>query len=278
MLMDRIRHIMIPAAFGLAFLVASCSVKELRTDCPCYLAMDPEGFRNAGMKKVTVSVSTDSSLVNRESIELGMFTQEPYYMAVPRRMNSVSVAGGFGENSILKGDTLRVADGKMSDPLMVFTGDVACMGDNAEIRPVPHKQYCKISIFIVGKMPGDDYPYRYRINHACNGLDLRTLAPLDGRGSFALEENLQSVMECRLIRQKNMDLSIDVLREEPDGDGSSAVWKKISSIRLGAKLAQQGYDWTREDLDDVVITIDFSKADVNLEIQPWTDVFLEYDS
>lgn len=264
---------MIIAAFGIALLAASCSIKEIRTDCPCYLAVDTEGFHNAGMKKARVSVFTESGLVSRESIELGLFVHEPYYVEVPRRMNYVSLAAGFSENSSLKGDTLMVVDGNMSDPLMAFSGEMACLGDNAEIKPVPHKQYCKVTINIIGKMPGDDYPYRYRINCPYSGLDLQTLVPIEGWGSFVLEENLQSMMECRLIRQKSTELTMDVLRK-----GSEDVWEKISSIRLGARLAQQGYDWTKEDLDDVTITIDFSKADVFMEIQPWVDEFREYDS
>lgn len=266
------------AALGAGVLVASCSVKENRTDCPCYLAVNTEGFYKAGMKTATVSVSTESSLVNRENLELGLFTREPYYVAAPRRMNYVSMVSGFGGNSLLQGDTLRIIDGRMSDPVMAFSGEVACVGDNAEVRPVPHKQYCKITMLVVGKMPGDDYPYRYRVNYPCDGLALRTLTPIEGWNSFIIEENLQPVMECSLIRQKTNDITMDILREEIEVGEQDPAWKKISSFRLGALLARQGFDWTKEDLDDIVVTIDFSKADVYIEIVPWVDEFREYDS
>lgn len=273
--MDRIRQILreIVLIVCFAMLAVACSVKEERIGCPCYLAIHTEDFYAAGMNKATVRVSTESSLVSRNGIELGLFTDDPYYVEVPRGMIYVSTAGGFGVNSYLDGDILRIRDGMMSDPLMAFIGEIACPGDNAEIKPVPHKQFCRVTIMVRGKQQGEEYPFRYRVNFPCNAMDISTLRPVPGSGSFVVEENYQSSMEFMLLRQNGMDIIMDVLPKETE-DGE----ERISSINLSGLLARHDYDWTKPDLDDVVLTIDYSHAAVSIDIVPWTNVFLEYDS
>lgn len=273
--MDLIRQILRNIILTLcsAMLAAACSVKEERLGCPCYLALHVEDFYTAGMKKATVRVSTESSLVCRESLELGLFADAPYFVEVPRRMNYVSMAGGFGVSCFLDGDILKVKDGEMPEPVMAFTGEVACLGDNAELRPVPHKQFCRVTIVVTGKAQGEEHPFRYRVNYPCNAMDISSLKPLDGKGSFVIEENYQSSMGFMLLRQNGQDISIDVLEGV-----SETGYEQVSTINLSGMLAKHGYDWTKPDLDDAVLTIDYSHATVSIDIEPWTHVFLEYDS
>lgn len=271
--MDRIQQILrdIILIVCFAMLALACSIKEERIGCPCYLAIQTDDFYVAGMTKAVVRVSTESSLVCRNSVELGLYTEEPYYVEVPRGMSYVSMAGGFGTNCYLEGDILKLRDGMMSDPLMVFTGEIASVGDNAEIRPVPHKQFCRVTIMVTGKHQGEDYPFRYRVNYPCNAVDISSLKPVAGKGSFVVEENHQSSMEFILLRQNGMDITMDVLQAD-----SEDLDERVSSINLSGLLARQDYDWTKPDLDDVVLTIDYSHATVSIEIMPWTNVFYEY--
>ena len=44
---------------------------------------------------------------------------------------------------------------------------------------------------------------------------------------------------------------------------------------LGEEFGKAGYDWTREDLRDAAVEVDYSRATIRLSIQDWNrnDIF-----
>jgi hypothetical protein len=47
--------------------------------------------------------------------------------------------------------------------------------------------------------------------------------------------------------------------------------KKIVSFALGKYIADMGYDWTAEDLEDIKIEIDLVNKRIHLDSDLWTD-------
>ena len=70
-----------------------------------------------------------------------------------------------------------------------------------------------------------------------------------------------------LLRQSSdSSLFLDVLL--PAGD-SEADWELQYTVSLSDAMAAVYYDWTKEDLDDVSLRVDYARAEVTVEISEW---------
>ena len=101
--------------------------------------------------------------------------------------------------------------------------------------------------------------------------------------------------ECPEIfmHYSEVDASGERLEEIPDSSGSGTVCvprqadnglvlrildedKILREFALGEYIAESGYDWSAENLDDVEISIDYAHSFISIEVDDWTGSF-EYD-
>ena len=242
------------AAAVLLLALSSCSVKEDRDDCPCWLQIDLSTCSRytdlVSLKGWTDERSVfgvhvpgeDFPTVHEEEVPRGMV----HYCAH-------SLPGSYGST----GMTVVVPEGDQSPRLYAYRADVPAYGETATDRVSLHKQYAAVAV----KMENADDGFSVMVRGRWNGLDLVTLAPVGGTFSFAPDRTEDGVWYFRLMRQGDDSLVMDIT----GADGNTFPYD------LGGMIRETGYDWTAEDLDDIFLGVDYATGEVSVSVIPWEE-------
>ncbi len=256
---------------GLCVLLAvpaffSCSVKESRTACPCYTSVAVDDFILAGFSEATVSFSAEELLL-REKIALAEYEDEGYMIALSRKANRAAVIAGM-DKSVVKGDSLFTSYGLETDPIWLYSEKFVCDDDDHLINARPYKQYCRLRIVLTGLSSSDECDCLFRIRASSCGLDIYGRRPLEGDYCAVARRDSDGNYILRIPRQAENRLQLELFL--PDG-GESPVF----SMDLGEAFGKSGYDWTREDLRDASVEVDYARATFSLSIMDWdrNDIF-----
>lgn len=256
---------------ALMLVCCSCSVKEVRDGCPCLLRLDLDEVVEGGVftRAVTTMGPCTDRPIGQEMINVPVYEGIGYERSVPRRLVRASVVCGF-KNSVFRSDTLRVGNDMPADPIMAFAVSRECAGETELVHVSLHKQFCRMTFDIEGEDDLSSYPFALRVRAACNGLNLYDLQPVDGEFSAIAQENPDGKLSLIVPRQKDNELSLELLDEDSLSRGEEVV---VWTMDIGRKLASSGYDWNDPDLDDVTVRIDLSHVTFSLGVVPWD----EYD-
>lgn len=250
-------------------VLCSCSVKEDRSLCPCYVDLIVDEFVRDGFSSGTVAFSSDN-FDSRDEISLVEYVPEGYSVAVPRRVVKAACVCGL-DRCRVSGNSISIPEGEASDPIMSYRESFVPQGDEYELYAVPHKQYCRVDFVLENPMEG--YPYVFRVRSDCSGLDMFDLVPVKGSFSALVHPNALGEYRTLLLRQsRDADLLLDVFL--PVGERVSD-WELQYTVSLSDALAAVSYDWGKEDLDDVSLMVDYARAEVTVEISEWEGS--EYD-
>lgn len=252
------------------FLLCACSVKEFRGECPCYLNMDFDEIISSGEFRESLVCVESGELFSSENIRLALFESVGYEIRVPRRMVHACVAAGIQKGS-RHGDTLSYASNVEMDALYAWNADLECNDDMMYVRPELHKQYCNLILDIVG----EDSDYDLVLSAGCNALSFFGLRPIPGEYSAVVKRNGSGRHSIRVPRQKDSWVRLDFVIS--GGGRFPAKGESVSSFDVGAGMAASGYDWTKEDLDDAVVTVDLVQATVSVRIVDWESENLEFN-
>lgn len=244
-------------------ILCSCSVKEDRSGCPCYLTMNVDEFVREGLVSGVVSFKA-AGLDTSESLDFADWFGTGYTVAVPRRELSASCVSGLS-TCILEGNCIRIPAGLSSDPIHSYRTRFVPEGDEDLVMAVPHKQYCRL--FLVTDDPAGQDSVVYRISGRMAGLDLFSLTPLPGHFECPVYPDGNGTFMCSLLRQD--DDSGLVLEAFDAGDEVIDENDLKYSINLSSALLLAGYDWTAEDLEDVYLKVDYARAEVTVTIGDW---------
>ena len=236
----------------------SCSVKEDRSDCPCYLTVDPvevSGTCGDGFP-VLLSVSGRQDFLMQRDLESGD-CETPLVLEVPRPNVFVSVLAGAGE-CFIPGEGLVIPYGAECPPVRMFSQRVVTDGETARVVPVLHKAYCELAVRIV---PVNDV-FLDRFHIAIEG-NVTGYAPDSSLlpGDFRSEAypTAEGVCVTRIPRQRDASLMMTVLEEE----------KPLRYFALGAYIEQSGYDWLAADLEDIFLEIDYAATAFTIRVGEW---------
>lgn len=264
-----IRSWILPTATAALLLVSACTVKEPRGDCPCYVTLDLDDFaRLQDYDKGKVGMHSGSEL-SEEDISPAQYMGRGYETSV-RRVPSVFFTVVGHEGLSFSSDTLRVAFGREWTRVMADSVAGECSGDSEYLKLSPRKEYCTVFLVVVGKDSSieDEYDFRVRAN-SC-GIRLRDRASV--RGAFsAVAQNpwTGSVYSVTMPRQSDYDAVLDILVHEDTR--MYTVDDHVADVKLGAIMQANGYDWTKDSLDDIYVTVDFASANVSVGIEEWKD-------
>ena len=128
-----------------------------------------------------------------------------------------------------------------------------------------YKQWCTLQLRLEGSEAWK--PYFFEIHGDWNGLSLRDLSPVKGALFCVPRKTGVNTFEVRLPRQGDSSLSLQVYDTDPYGLPEELKYE----YPLGRLMENRGYDWDRRSLGDAVITIDYAKADVLVEISGWDE-------
>lgn len=253
------RRIVIIGAAGLfcAALasVVSCTVLEKRSECPCFLSVYMSGEEDFGCESVTLNVRGDgyetSLALPREDFEA------PVVLKVPRTGVNINVFDSELDDCSGSGG-LRIPVGQQCPAVYMFSSLCDTSEDEAEEYVTLKKNYCGVSLSFVSE---DPEMYRMSVEGRVCGYDAEG-QPLEGE--FGYDPEFDGASRCffRLPRQKDQSLFLKIT-------GRSGGARRLS---LGSYIAASGYDWTKENLDDIVVSIDYAGLELKISVNDWTTV------
>lgn len=297
--MNRILFVMWMAGM---LLLSSCSVKEDRSGCPCWMTVDlsdvaesrwksPEMQSNIEHQDVTKSPETrpnvaanvllrlrgnsdedevDYAFKMTETVntEVGALEYE-----VPRGSIGVSVIempDRVGHDVIAgyDGDEIRVPVGEQMDSLYGFFKMYHTRCESVLCDVELHKEFCTVS-FTLGE-DGYTSPYDIEVWGNVAGVSAWDLTPVQGEFRYApMQEN--GVYQVRVPRQVDNSLEL-VMLEIPDQVGYDGERVVVDRLPLGEYIVRSGYDWTAEDLADVNVALDLEMQQVMITVSGWDGV------
>lgn len=219
---------------GLVALV-SCSVKEDRGDCPCYLTVDAER-----------AVSVDGWFGTRSLFNVnGGFVDRQ----VPRGI--VDIVASHGRFS--------VPEGQQMDSLFARRIPVDTDGESAYARVTLCKNFATIELDFKDEDDGRT-DYDLLATGTISGVDVRSLNPVEGSFSFVPEPNTDGRgYAFRVPRQKDETLKLLLSK-----DGNT-----VETIDLGHLVAKTGFDWKAESLGDIAILCDLPAHTFTITVKDW---------
>lgn len=261
------------SAVVLALLLAgtACTVVESRRPCPCWATINLDRFSELkNYEDVLTDILINSSLIRSETVALADYVTQPYVQKLKDRIpTTVSCANGF-DGMTVRSDSLVCDRG--SEVSRVWTASLTqeCDGDCAYFDLQPHKDYTTVTFVVLGIVSADDFEYDMRVRANYNGMRLRDRKPIEGAYLAYLRPLEAGVtFELRVPRQLDDEMVLDIL--SPRSDRSYTTDDRIDVIPLGQRLKAQGFSWDKENLDDVVVTIDIARLDVGVIISEWKE-------
>ena len=219
---------------GLVALV-SCSVKEDRGDCPCYLTVDAER---------TVSVDGWFGARSLFNVNGGFVDRQ-----VPRGI--VDIVASHGRFS--------VPEGQQMDSLFARRIPVDTDGESAYARVTLCKNFATIELDFKDEDDGRT-DYDLLATGTISGVDARSLNPEEGSFSFVPEPNTDGRgYAFRVPRQKDETLKLLLSK-----DGNI-----VETIDLGYLIAKTGFDWKAESLGDIAILCDLPAHTFTITVKDW---------
>ena len=266
--MNRILFVMWMAGM---LLLSSCSVKEDRGGCPCWMTVDLSKVAESRQhiaESVVLRLRGNSDedevdyafkMTETVNTEVGALEYE-----VPRGSVGVSVIGmpdRVGHDGIAgyDGDEIRIPVGAQMDSLYGFFRRFYTRCESVLCDVELHKEFCTVSFTL-----GDDgyiSPYDLEIWGNVAGVSAWDLMPLEGDFRFAPSPE-DGVYRVRVPRQFDASLELVMLEDS----------EIVDRLPLGEYITRSGYDWAAEDLADVHIALDMEKQQVMITVSGWDGV------
>ena len=239
---DRLFRLLIPA-----LLLASCSVKEDRSACPCALYLDFSGLPvSPVVLDVTGEGYSHTEVVHADTVMV---------LSVPKADLAVSAVGG----ALADGDgSVRIPSGEEAPPLYLFYADVPATAEQVTIPVTLRKQFCALSLVFSGP-PGYGPPFEVEVEGSVDGW-LRDGSPAPGPFSRRLLPGDDGKAVLRLPRQGDDSLLMHIVFSD----------RIVRTFALGTYIAASGYDWTAPDLEDLTLQVDISLTSVTISTDLWS--------
>ena len=250
------------AAALCAILLLSCSVKEDRTECPCFLTLDLGGIETAalmqqGLDSLVVGVVAGTDFYEEAGLALRDNVLE-YNLAVPKEQVDVMVACGVGRGGLSTGG-FTIPEGDECPAVYLFTDSF--MADEGELRRTVslHKNYCVLSVSMKTSYNAHARPYRIHLEGSVSGCSMDG-SPAEGFFSCFSSPSSGGLCHLNIPRQRDGSLMLEVHFQDSG---------EIRSFPVGEYILESGYDWSAPDLEDIQVEMDFSRSGLTFNIYGW---------
>lgn len=292
--------------------LSSCSIKEDRDGCPCWMTVEMPGQAGHDGEKVgqdgrfPVGAGDDGTVVLRlrgnsdedaldyeyqvteaVMVDVGALEYEvprgsvgvsavAFGNEIPGRAGYDEMAAGYdGKSAGYDGDEIRIPVGEQMDSLYGFFKMYHTRCESVLCDVELHKEFCTVS-FTLGE-DGYTSPYDIEVWGNVAGVSAWDLMPVLGKFRYApMQKN--GVYQVRVPRQEDNSLEL-VMLEIPDqvgydGEraGDDGERVVVDRLPLGEYIARSGYDWTAEDLADVNVALDLEMQQVMITVSGWDGV------
>lgn len=237
--------------------LASCSVKEDRSDCPCLLTIDLSLCQDNAKQMSLKGWNASSSLFGRKVLKKDY--PDGIKIMVPRGNVSYSIFTAVPSYH-QTGSVISCPTGSQAEPLFAYRQTVVAAGETAYDRVELHKQHSVLNISF-GLKEGDHAGIsEIAVKAECNGMSTEDLSPQ--KGDFSARTSSDDGFFTVLVPRQGKGA---ITLEAYAGDN------KVREEDLAEILRENGYDWEAEDLDDVWIDFDLGLAECTVEINRWEE-------
>lgn len=249
----------IAAAAATLALLTSCTVKEDRVPCPCYLNVS---FADrASIVKPVGLLGWDEGSGERFRALVDVAEHDPYWVkAVRKGLLRLAAWTGAG-TAVVTGHQVVIPEGAQCDSLYAYFTDVDCTGEMAYAEVTLRKQFATVRVDIL-KSASQMRDYTFSVRGGSRGFDLLTFDPVPGPFRFDPEPATgERVISFRVPRQADNSLAL-------------AIWYRgqyLGEFPLGTYIARTGYSWTAEELQDIYIVIDLVLGQVTVTVEDWEE-------
>ena len=255
-------HYAVAALASCAVLFAACTVKEDRTECPCFLTLDLGGVESValmgeGLDSLAVAIGGEDGFFVKDVFRLGDNVQE-YGAAVPKSRVDVLVACGSGRFlSDRRG--IHIPEGN-DCPVLYMSGE-SFVADAAEMRRTValHRNFSKLTVSMKTSFGAKARPFRILLEGNVSGY-LMDGTPEEGSFHSFSSPSSGGLCHMRIPRQTDGSLMLEV-----DFLDSG----EVRTFPVGEYIIESGYDWKAPDLEDIEVEMDFSRSSLTFTISKW---------
>ena len=233
----------------------SCSVKEDRSDCPCYLEVD---LSQTDAAYVRLNAWCGMASVFSESVPRSRRDDFHEYR-VPRGQVLLS-AYRETPGLFLNGNVLAITEGSQMDSLFACTTRVDTDAEVVHETIRLQKNFTTVSVIFEDEADGRPADCRMEVYGTVAGVNARTLMPMSGRFFCIAGKADEGGYAFRLPRQ--MDAELSAVLYSPDGG-------LMDIYHLGDLIQKAGFDWSRESLGDIEIRVDKPEAGFTITVKEW---------
>lgn len=233
----------------------SCSIKEDRTPCPCWLDIDVSLCSRQG-ETVSLRGWNSTKPLFGETLYVADWP-DVWETPVPKGVVHYTAYSGV-RSCMASGSTLLVPEGNQCDSLWAYRTSVICEGEDAFDRVNLHKQFATVTMKLTQEPDG---VLSALITGPWAGMSLDDLGAVKGDYSYTAGQNAEGLFVFRLPRQGDGSLVFELLR-----DGH-----RYETFALGELIEKTGYDWNAQDLDDIFIGVDFYRGEISIGIGDWEE-------
>ena len=232
--------------------IASCSIKEDRSECPCVLTVTLHETTG----KVMISGWSDGRRIINDILKPDDKECTAKYR-VPRDRCGISAFRGY-EELVLSNDVLLIPEGSQMSCLYACASVIDTDSETAVYKVNFKKNHVKVNLSFRNS-DTELCPYDIQVRGTVAGIEMKTLSPVRGNFVCTSETNDGKGYEFVIPRQIDESLSIDLMRGN----------EKYDTIALGRIIASAGYDWTADELADIDLVIDLPRGEISITVSGW---------
>lgn len=259
-MLKKVNFLFLFAAAALCF--ASCTVKEDRMPCPCYLNVS---FQDRETVRDSVSLlgwNTAEMFCDEILVE----DYDPYWIKpVHKGTFGFSAFRGIGAG-MKSGHFAEIAPGNQADSLYAYHDQIEAVGDMVYTDVTFHKQFCTVFLDVCKSAEQMKDYWFYVTGNTC-GFDLLDFVPMGGPFRFEPEAvDGARIVSFRIPRQVDDSMMLTIYYS-PGEDRP----ERLGDFPLGKYIVRTGYDWSTVDLQDVYVTIDLVIGQVIINVEGWEE-------
>lgn len=252
-----VQRLLIAAA---CILLASCTVKEDRTVCPSWVTVRSNGYVCNGVssESLRITFSSDNDVAAEGTASWQDFIGGKFVIQVPRKHVFFCGLTGYDE-SHRDNDCITVPEGLQFDRVFGFYDEQFLIEEERTFEEPVNKHHAVLILSVVGYNKVK-YPFVVKLVSNTDGIMLYRKEGHAGRFAYTMNEGDDGKYRCVLPRQCDGSLCLCLFRSSGE---------EVTTIPVGEQLAQSGYDWAKDDLDDIPVILDFSKNEILIEVNDW---------
>lgn len=243
----------------LAALCCSCTIKEERSGCPCYLTVDlnyvdRELLRQGGSGELAAAIHTqDGSYLPMGVVTLDQL-EKGWVYPVPRERIWLCV---WSEAEGVVEPNVSIPEGEECPQVWLARGEVNCETEEKRDTVILHKKWCTVNVALSAAGSGTS-----RFVEASSSSCGYDSYGQPKKGDFLCSPKVVGdKCSFRVPQQCTNDLALKVICS----DGGDVL--SVRTFQIGEYLESSGYDWNADDLSDVNVSIDYVTSTLQLDFQ-----------